>query len=126
MFHKYQRSTILKKSSENISLKAAGLVMKCGVQPSLIGYTFLAEASVLYAFEKTSVSNIYRKIAEKYGIQPRSVMRNMSYALSQGFDVHKKLSRIMGVEIPNNQIHNSLVIAYIAFKLKTDDNKDRD
>lgn len=103
---------------------ADNLVLKCGVPPYLYGCAFLTEAIELYAEGKYSFSAIYRKIAAKKSVTPKSITRDISYAISQSFDIRDKLTEIMGVNIPRDQIHNSLVISYLAHKLNelTDNN----
>ena len=108
----------MKKNKRRPQTVTMSIVLKCGIQPSLKGCEYLAEAIEMYTAGDYSFTEIYRTIGERNGIKAKSVMRNIAYAISQGFDVCKKLSAIVGVEIPDAQIHTSLVISYLGHILK--------
>lgn len=97
--------------------KAINLILKCGVPPCLVGYEYLTKATEIYAKGNYSITDVYRIIAEQSDIKPKSVMRNISYAISQSFDFCNRLSDIMGIKIPSSEIHNALVISYLATKI---------
>lgn len=108
----------MEKDMSTIRTTAMNMVLKCGIPPSLKGCAYLSEAIEMYALNEYSFTDIYRTIGKRNGISAKSVMRNISYAISQGFDVGNKLSAIVGVDIPDAQIHSSLVISYLAHILK--------
>lgn len=107
----------MKTKFDTLRSEAVNLVLSCGIPPNLIGHAYLAAASEMYASGKYSISDAYRAIAEQHNIKPRSVMRNITYAIRQGFNVAKRLSEITGISVGDDQLHNALVIAYLAVKL---------
>lgn len=109
----------MKKDRTDKNALAQTLVLQCGVRPYLSGCTYLAEAIELYSGEEQTPMSVYRSIAERHSVKPKTVMRNIAYAISKCGDMHNKLSDMMGIKIHPDEIHNGLVIAYLAFKLKT-------
>lgn len=100
-------------------LTAHRLVIKCGVREDLRGSSCLTDAIILYGSEtSTSFCEIYRIVGEVRGIKPKSVMREISYAINQAFNLPTKLSALIGTDIPKTDIHNGLVIAYLGMLFK--------
>ncbi|MCH5156122.1 MAG: hypothetical protein J1F69_05890 [Clostridiales bacterium] len=95
-------------------LTAEKLTMKCGVRSDLKGSKCLVDAIILYGTELCSgFCEIYRIIGEVRHIKPKSVMREISYAISQAFGIVDRLSNIVDVTLTQNDIHSGLVIAYL-------------
>lgn len=93
---------------------AARLVYKCGVRADLKGSDWLIEAVILYGTGSCSgFSEIYRVIGEQHDMNPKSVMRSISYTIDQAFDLPARLGALIGIELTYNDIHCSLVIAYL-------------
>ena len=95
-------------------LTAERLVIKSGVRADLKGSGSLIDAVILFGTGMCSgFCDIYRTIGEIRGIKPKSVMREISYAVSQAFNLSQNLSAMVGTTIPEQDIHNGLVIAYL-------------
>lgn len=101
-------------SDPSFRLTAERLTMKCGVRSDLKGSRSLVDAIILYGTELCSgFCEIYRIIGEVRGLKPKSVMREIAYAISQAFGIVERLSRLVGVTLSDNDIHSGLVIAYL-------------
>lgn len=117
----------MKKKHYTSHSKAMDLVLKCGVPPDLAGCSYLAEAIELRTLFNTSAMEIYRTIAEKHSIQPKSVLRDIAYALSKSYSLSGILSRLLGdIPIDKKLLHNDLVISYLSLKLDSEISKDED
>ncbi len=93
---------------------AEKLVLKCGIRADLKGFHRLADAVIIYGTGLcTEFCRIYRIIGDLNGLQSKSVMREISYAIKQSFDLRAKLSALVGFDIPESEIHSGLVIAYL-------------
>lgn len=62
---------------------ALSLVLKCGISPSHKGCFYLADAVELFAQNRQPFYSIYKQIADKHGVKCKTVMREISYALSR-------------------------------------------
>lgn len=101
-------------SDPSFRLTAERLTMKCGVRSDLKGSKCLVDAIILYGTELcTGFCEIYRIIGEIRNIKPKSVMREIAYAISQAFGIVDRLSKLVGVTLSDNDIHSGLVIAYL-------------
>ncbi|MDE7107320.1 MAG: sporulation initiation factor Spo0A C-terminal domain-containing protein [Clostridiales bacterium] len=101
-------------SDPSFRLTAERLTMKCGVRSDLKGSKCLVDAIILYGTELcTGFCEIYRIIGELRNIKPKSVMREIAYAISQAFGIVERLSKLVGVTLSDNDIHSGLVIAYL-------------
>ncbi|MDE7406510.1 MAG: sporulation initiation factor Spo0A C-terminal domain-containing protein [Clostridiales bacterium] len=101
-------------SDPSFRLTAERLTMKCGVRSDLKGSKCLVDAIILYGTELcTGFCEIYRIIGEIRHIKPKSVMREIAYAISQAFGIVDRLSKLVGVTLSDNDIHSGLVIAYL-------------
>lgn len=93
---------------------AERLAFKCGVRADLKGFECLVDAIILFG---TGCCNgfceIYRTIGELRGLKAKSVMREISYAIMQAFDLPTKLSTLIHAKITEADIHSGLVIAYL-------------
>lgn len=90
------------------------LLIKCGIRAELNGYHYLTDAIVLYGTETcTKFCEIYRIIAAHRRIKPKSVMREISYAINNSIAIHERISELIGIDIPQDVVHNGLVIAYL-------------
>ena len=95
-------------------LTAERLIMKCGIRSDLKGSRSLVDAIILYGTElSTGFCEIYRIIGEVHGLKPKSVMREIAYAISQAFGIAERLSKLVGIVLSDNDIHSGLVIAYL-------------
>ncbi len=93
---------------------AERLVMLCGIRADLKGFDCLIDAVILYGVGNCNgFCEIYRVIGELKKLKPKSVMREISYAIDQSYDIHEKLSAFIGIKIKKTDIHNGFVIAYL-------------
>lgn len=94
---------------------AIGLVHKCGVRADLKGSDCLAEAITLYAENRNQgFCEIYRIIAERRGLKPKSVLRQISYALNASTGITERISEITGLTFDEQDVHAARIIAYLA------------
>ncbi len=101
-------------ADKSFRLTAERLVFRCGIHSNLKGYDCLADAVILYgAGACTGFCEIYRIIGLLRGLKPKSVMREISYAISLTRDIHIQLSKLTGFIVDKNDVHNALVIAYL-------------
>lgn len=101
-------------SDPSFRLTAERLVFKCGVRADLKGFRCLIDAIIIFGTGAcTGFCEIYRIIGKIHGLQAKSVMREISYAISQAFNLAENLSTLIGTPIPDTDIHNGLVIAYL-------------
>ncbi len=101
-------------ADKSFRLTAERLVFRCGIHSNLKGYDCLVDAVILYGTGAcTGFCEIYRIIGLLRGLKPKSVMREISYAISQTRDIHIKLSKLTGSIVEKNDVHNALVIAYL-------------
>lgn len=100
------------------SRDALKLAISCGIPPHLDGCNYTARAADIFADGTTSFMRIYRIIAHENGIDPESVMRSISYAVSHSIGINVKLSELLGINIPPYPMHNGLVISYLALCLR--------
>lgn len=101
-------------SDKTFRATAERLVIKCGVRADLKGFACLVDAVILYGTEtSTSFCEIYRIIGELRRVKPKTVMREISYAVMQAFDIAARLSELIGLPVPASDIHSGLVIAYL-------------
>ncbi len=111
----------MKTSIENIVLDPIArrdverLVLKCGIHANLKGFSRLTDAVLLYgAGETDSLCELYRTIAELRALKPKTVIREISYAISQSPRLDTRLSELVGSVFCSDEIHNGLVIAALA------------
>ncbi len=101
-------------ADKSFRLTAERLVFRCGIHSNLKGYDCLVDAVILYGTGAcTGFCEIYRIIGLLRGLKPKSVMREISYAISQTRDIHIQLSKLTGFIVDKNDVHNALVIAYL-------------
>lgn len=107
-------------SSDPLRRDASALVLKCGVRADLRGFACLVDAIIISAhFPRAKFCQIYNAVGDRLNVKAKTVMREISYAISQAFDIHSALSAIVGIKIPRADIHSSLVIAYLANELRS-------
>lgn len=103
-------------------LTAERLVFKCGVRADLKGCKCLVDAIILFGTETCEgFCEIYRIIGAMRKIKPKSVMREITYAITQAFDIVDRLSKLVGINLSDNDIHSGLVIAYLGRIFKNPD-----
>ena len=101
-------------TDDTFILTANKILIRCGIRIDLKGYHYLADAIILYGTGLCKrFSDIYRIIAADRGIKPKSVMREISYAINAAHGIHERISSMLGIEIPKTVVHNGLVIAYL-------------
>ena len=96
--------------SDGLRAKAERLVFRLGVRAHLNGYAYLTDAVALYGENST---DIYGAVGKAYGLNRKTIMREINYALAQAFDIDKHLSALIGITIDKHEIHGTLVIAYL-------------
>lgn len=93
---------------------AERLVLKCGIRADLKGSDALADCVILYGVGAvTGYCDIYRAVGKLRGVSPKSVIREISYAIAQAFDIEEKFSALVGIRVRRQDIHCSLLIAYL-------------
>lgn len=103
-------------------LTAERLVIKSGIRADLKGFRCLVDAVILFGTEMCDgFCEIYRTIGALRELKPKSVMREISYAVNQSYDLHNKLSAMIGTTVCEADIHNGLVIAYLGRLFKNPD-----
>lgn len=101
---------------------AALLVAKSGVRSDLKGCACLTDAIILYGTAACkSFCEIYRIIAELRHAKTKTVMREMSYCISQSSELPENLTSLTGAKINLSDIRCGLVISGLGelFKLYT-------
>ncbi len=94
---------------------AERLVMAVGIRADLKGFDRMVDAVILYgAGGCASFNELYESIGRMRKLKTKTVTREISYAISQSFGVADRLSKKVGVDIKPSDIHNGLVIAYLA------------
>ena len=72
---------------------AERLVLKCGIRADLKGSDALADCVILYGVGAvTGYCDIYRAVGKLRGVSSKSVIREISYAIAQAFDIEEKFS----------------------------------
>ena len=107
------------------------LLLQMGITPDLKGFHYLTDAIRIWGSsgpDKTSVTKtVYPLVAEKYGVQPRVVERNIRHALDAlGARVPlERTAGILGVDIEvfPDGFTNSQFIALCALKIKGEQNE---
>lgn len=98
-----------------LRLKAEKLVIDCGIPAKLKGFDFIVDAVMLFGKVKLrGYQCIYGSIARLHGISSKDVNRDIGYALKKSYDLHIRLSELVGLNFPQSEIHSSLVIGYLA------------
>lgn len=96
-------------------LRAERLVLKCGIHANLKGFSRLTDAVILYSAGVCfTLSELYKSIAELRSLKPKTVIREISYAIAQSPHLEMRLSELVGSEFCSDEIHNGLVIAALA------------
>lgn len=85
------------------------IVLKCGIRADLKGFTYLAEAAVLYGNDVVGFNEIYRRLGARHGVQSKSIMREITYAIKGSPDVLPRLAELTGKTVAANA-SNSVVI----------------
>ncbi len=110
-------SNLALRDQHKFSDEASELVMQCGIAPCLLGFSYIAQAVVIYAFGERKLTNIYRQLAVDNSVKVKSVMRDISYAIDQTKNIHNNLSGLVGIHIPQSEIRSGLVIAHLGLIL---------
>ena len=95
--------------------RAEELVLHCGVDPSKNGFAYLAEAAALYSTDcSVPMRRVYETVASFHGVKPRTVMRGITYAIEGTRELHKKLARLLHMDIKIADLRSGLVVAFFA------------
>lgn len=90
-------------------------LIRLTIDPTHVGFRQLLECVYVKVTLKLNIMNkIYAVVAKDYGIKPKSVMRDVDYALRQVPDLAERLSEIMGFYIDKSSLHNGRVVFYLA------------
>ena len=90
-------------------------LMCIGIDPTHKGYYQLLDCILIQAERHyRNIHYVYSDVAIKYGIKFKSVMRNISYALSKVEDLARKLSALLGFTVDDSILHNGSIINYLA------------
>ena len=93
---------------------AEKLVLHCGVPACLIGYDALVDCVNLSSeMPSYGICNIYAAVGAARKIKPRSVLRNISYAICKANNIAESLSNIVGARVLPQEVHAGLVISYL-------------
>lgn len=87
---------------------------RLSLDPTHKGYEQLCDCVLAKIQNEATITDIYSVVAVKYGIQSKSVMRNISYALNKVEKLSERLSEILGAKIDENSLHNGNIIFYLA------------
>jgi len=94
---------------------AERMVMAVGIRADLKGFDRMVDAVILYGMGGcSSFNDLYESIGRLRKLKTKTVTREISYAISQSFDVAERLSKMVCVDIKPSEIHNGLVIAYLS------------
>ena len=99
----------------NLQCIIKSYLIRLNVDPTHIGYRQMIDCIEIRITEQLpTMGAIYAVAAIKYGVKPKSVMRNITYALDHVTDLASSLSEILGFTVDDNSLHNGRVIFYIA------------
>ncbi len=109
----------------NARRSAESLVLRCGIHANLKGFSRLTDAILLYGTDENgSLCKLYRKIAELRSLKPKTVIREISYAIAQSPRLDIRLSELVGSVFCSDEIHNGLVIAALSTVYNAQKEKD--
>lgn len=103
-----------KEKKKRSTQTAMTLVTEYGIPPDLIGCRYIAKAVELYSAENSNFSGIYSTVAKAFSVSYKSVLRCISYAISNSFNLREKICKVFNIDIPKGELHSSLVIAYLS------------
>lgn len=90
-------------------------VIRLNIDPTHEGYRQMIDCIYVRITEKLhTIGKIYAAVAIRYGVKPKSVMRNITYALGRVTDPAERLSEILGFTVDNNSLHPGRIIFYLA------------
>lgn len=118
----YNKMIVLKEkeSQQDVELRQniTKLVWKMGISPKLKGYVYLREVLVLAVLHPEMTCNqLYKMVANKFGIRPRSVGSAIRYAIESAGDENPKLLHEC-FPYPITNPSNLDVISLIADKIR--------
>lgn len=90
-------------------------LIRLNIDPTHLGFKQLVECiNVRICYGLNTLGKIYAAVSKGYGVQPKTVMRNVTYALRHAYDLPQRLSEILGFQIDTNTLHSGKVIFYMA------------
>ncbi len=91
------------------------LVTKSGIRSDLKGFILLVDAVILYGTKSCeSFNDIYTIIGDLRDLKTKSVMREMTYCLSQSVGAEEHLSKLLGITVKSTDFHVGLVVSCLA------------
>ena len=92
--------------------------LKCGVRADLKGFNYLVEAAVLYGNDVIGFNEIYRRLGARHGVQSKSIMREITYAVKNSPEVTARLASLTGKDFdtaePNSVVIQNIGMLYSA------------
>ena len=112
-----------KDSNKNTEVRITRIIQKLGIPANISGYQYLRSA-ILYAYNYGKryqiVGDIYPKVAEEFGTDPRYVERNIRYAIEKNWKKnHSYVEELFGNS--NKKPSNGMAITVIADYLHMQD-----
>lgn len=90
------------------------LLLKCGVRSKYKGFTYLADAALVYADGwQDTFGGIYDVVARFRGISVKSMFRDLSYAVDNSFELGARLAELSGANYYGEPIKPSTAVAII-------------
>ncbi len=89
-------------------------LLRLSIDPSHIGFSQLLDSVFIRVSSHSDLDDIFSSVARTYNVNPRSVKRNISYALSRVDDLHIRFSNLLGFSFSPDSLHLSNIIIYLA------------
>lgn len=90
------------------------LLFKCGIRSKYKGFSYLADAVLIYAFGETaSFGNIYDAVARFRGKTVKSVFRDLSYAVDNSHELGARLAELSGATYSGELVKPSTAISIL-------------
>lgn len=108
--------------NKQLRKRAEKLVYRCGVRADLKGSECLVDAVILYSIGASgSFYKLYELVGAYRNKKPKTVLREISYSISQATDLALHITELIGCAVPDSEIHSSLVIAHLGKALDDHD-----
>lgn len=111
---------------EYLQMKLRRCLMLLNIDPTHNGYDQLLDCVLVQKAKRTEMNVTYSVVSKKYNIKPKSVMRNISYALGKVNNLADRLSALLGFPVDSNALHNGSIIAYLVEYISDFDSLDSD
>ncbi len=101
--------------NDELRCSAEKLLLKCGIRADLSGFTYLTDAVILKSsYPRLRTCETYSLIGKVHSMRQKSIMRAISYAVDNAFGLPRRLNAMLDIDIGYSDIHNGLVISYLA------------